>query len=63
MPWRPAGASARIAKAARSSDLRQKLVEQGADTVGNTPEEFERQLREEVARWQEVVKVSGAKAD
>ena len=55
--------AANVAKAARSSDLRQKLVEQGADTVGNTPEEFERQLREEVARWQEVVKVSGAKAE
>jgi len=40
-----------------------KLVEQGADPVGNSPEEFERQLRDEVARWIEVVKVSGAKAD
>ncbi|HZE60799.1 MAG TPA: tripartite tricarboxylate transporter substrate binding protein [Burkholderiales bacterium] len=55
--------AANVAKAARSSDLRQKLIEQGADPVGNTPEEFERQLREEVARWQEVVKVSGAKAE
>ena len=52
-----------VAKAARSPDLRQKLVEQGADPVGNSPEEFERQLRDEVARWVEVVKVSGAKAD
>src|SRR5437762_2047884 len=55
--------AANVAKAARSSDLRQKLIEQGADPVGNTPEEFERQLREEDARWQEVVKVSGAKAE
>ena len=52
-----------VAKAARSPDLRQKLIDQGADPVGNSPEEFERQLREEVARWHEVVKVSGAKAD
>jgi tripartite-type tricarboxylate transporter receptor subunit TctC len=52
-----------VAKAARAPDLRQKLIDQGADPVGNTPEEFERQLREEVARWHEVVKVSGAKAD
>src|SRR2546423_10619030 len=52
-----------VAKAARSPDLRQKLIDQGADPVGNSPEEFERQLRDEVARWHEVVKVSGAKAD
>jgi tripartite-type tricarboxylate transporter receptor subunit TctC len=52
-----------VAKAARSPDLRQKLVDQGAEPVGNTPEAFERQLHDEVARWTEVVKVSGAKAE
>jgi len=55
--------AANVAKAARSPDIRQKLVDQGADAVGNTPEQFERQLREEVARWVEVVKVSGTKAE
>jgi tripartite-type tricarboxylate transporter receptor subunit TctC len=55
--------AANVGKAARSPDIRQKLVDQGADPVGNTPEEFERQLRDEVARWAEVVRVSGAKAD
>ena len=52
-----------VARAARSPDMRQKLAEQGADPVGNTPEEFERLLREEAARWTEVVRVSGAKVD
>src|SRR6266478_3071987 len=55
--------SAAVAKAASSSDLRKRLLEQGADPVGNTPEEFDRQLREQVARWAEVVKVSGARAE
>jgi tripartite-type tricarboxylate transporter receptor subunit TctC len=50
-------------RAARSPDLRQKLVEQGADPVGNTPEEFSKLLREEVAKWAEIVRVSGAKAE
>ncbi|HEV2430861.1 MAG TPA: tripartite tricarboxylate transporter substrate binding protein [Burkholderiales bacterium] len=50
-------------RAARSPDLSQKLVEQGAEPVGNTPEEFSKLLREEVAKWAEVVKVSGAKAE
>jgi tripartite-type tricarboxylate transporter receptor subunit TctC len=39
------------------------MIEQGAAPVGNTPEEFAKLLREEVARWHEVVKVSGARAD
>ena len=51
------------ARAARTPDLKQKMVEQGADPVGNTPEEFSKLLREEVARWAEVVKISGAKAE
>jgi LysR family tcuABC transcriptional regulator len=40
-----------------------RMLEQGAVTVGNTPEEFGKLLREEVTRWAEVVKVSGARAD
>jgi len=55
--------AANVAKAAHSPDLRHKLVDQGADPVGNTPEQFQRQLDREVASWLEVVKVSGAKAD
>jgi tripartite-type tricarboxylate transporter receptor subunit TctC len=50
-------------KAARAPDVRQRLVEQGAEPVGNSPEEFARLLREEVARWAEVVRISGAKAE
>ena len=51
------------ARAARSPDTRQRLVEQGADPVGNTPEEFGKLLREEVAKYAEVVRISGAKAE
>src|SRR5436853_608320 len=55
--------SAAVAQAANSPDLRKRLLEQGADPVGNTPEEFDRQLHEEVARWMVVVKISGVRAD
>ena len=50
-------------RAARSPELRQKLVEQGAEPVGNSPEEFARMLKSEVARWAEIVKISGAKPE
>jgi len=55
--------AAAVAKAAHSAEMRDQLARDGAEPVGNTPEDFDRQLREEVARWAEVVKVSGARAD
>jgi tripartite-type tricarboxylate transporter receptor subunit TctC len=52
-----------IARAARAPDMQRKLQDLGAEPVGNTPEEFGKLYREEVTRWAEVVKVSGARAD
>jgi tripartite-type tricarboxylate transporter receptor subunit TctC len=52
-----------IQRAAHDTELRKRMLEQGAAPVGNTPEEFAKLLREEVARWHDVVKVSGARAD
>jgi len=52
-----------VARAARAADVRQRLVDQGAEPVGNSPEEFARLFRAEVARWAEVVKASGAKVE
>jgi tripartite-type tricarboxylate transporter receptor subunit TctC len=58
-----AGLSGAVAKAARDPEMRRRLAEQGAEPVGGTAEEFAKILRDEVAKWAEVVKVSGAKAD
>jgi len=52
-----------VMKAARSPDIRQRLLDQGAEPVGNTPEEFGRLLRDEIAKWTEVIAVSGARVD
>jgi len=49
--------------AASSPDIRHKLVEQGAEPMGNTPEEFSRLLKQEVATWAAVVQASGAKVN
>ena len=58
-----AGLSRAVAKAAHDPEMRRRLAEQGAEPVGNSAEEFSRMLREEVAKWAEVVKVSGARAE
>jgi len=58
-----AALSAAIAKAAHDPEMKKRLAEQGAEPVGNTSEEFSRILRDELARWAEVVKVSGARAE
>jgi len=52
-----------VARAAHAPDVRQRLLEQGAEPIGSTAEEFSRQLRAEVATWAEVVKSSGAQVD
>jgi tripartite-type tricarboxylate transporter receptor subunit TctC len=52
-----------VAKSAHSADIRVRLQEQGAEPMGNTPEEFTRMLRSEVATWAAVVKASGAKVN
>jgi len=52
-----------IARAARTPNMRQRLIDLGAEPVGSTPEEFGKLLREELVRWAEVVKVSGARVD
>jgi tripartite-type tricarboxylate transporter receptor subunit TctC len=50
-------------RAAHSPELNQRLVEQGTEPVGNSPEEFARMLKQEVLRWAEIVKISGAKPE
>ena len=52
-----------IGQAARSPEIRQKLLDQGAEPVGNTPEEFSDLLRDEVAKWRTVIRAAGLKAE
>jgi tripartite-type tricarboxylate transporter receptor subunit TctC len=55
--------SAATARATQDSGIREQLRKQGAEPVGNSPAEFNAYLREEFARWSEVVRVSGAKVE
>ena len=53
---------AEVVRALNVPELRAKLVQQGADPVGSTPEEFAAYMRAETAKWAKVVKASGATA-
>jgi tripartite-type tricarboxylate transporter receptor subunit TctC len=52
-----------VARAAKDSATREQLRKQGAEAVGNSTGEFNAYLKEELARWTEVVKVSGARVE
>ncbi|HTR58381.1 MAG TPA: tripartite tricarboxylate transporter substrate binding protein [Casimicrobiaceae bacterium] len=51
-----------VVRALNVPELRAKLVQQGADPVGSTPEEFAAYMRAETVKWARVVKASGATA-
>lgn len=44
-------------------ELRSQLLEQGLQPVGMTPAEFRPWLEADIAKWREVVRASGARAD
>lgn len=55
--------SSAVMKTARSPDIKQRLLDQGADPVGSTSEEFAKLLRTEIPKWHEVVAAAGARVD
>ena len=67
----PAGVSTEIVKRLNTEivriinapDVRQKLVDMGAEPAPNTPEEFAAMVKAEVTKWADVVRKSGAKVD
>lgn len=51
-----------IQKMSSMQDIKQKLAAQGAEVVTTSPEEFARQIRDDRAKWELAVKLSGATA-
>jgi len=52
-----------IVKIINMPDVREKLVNLGAEPVGDTPDEFAALVKSEGAKWAAVVKQSGARVD
>jgi len=43
----------------RANDIRERLIEQGLDPVGNMPQQFAAVINEEITRWRRVINASG----
>ena len=52
-----------IVRALKLPEVRQLLLAQGAEPVFDTPEQFAALIKSDIAKWGEVVRKSGAKAD
>ena len=52
-----------FAKALHSPDVKQRLASQGAEGIGNTPEEFGAYVKSEKDKWAKVVERVGARVD
>ncbi len=52
-----------IVEALRMPDVQHRFAEQGAEVVGNTPEQMGRFVRDEAAKWQKVIRESSVTVD
>ncbi|HET6493057.1 MAG TPA: tripartite tricarboxylate transporter substrate binding protein [Burkholderiales bacterium] len=52
-----------VVKILLSPEVKGVLNKEGAEPVGNTPEQFASVMRSEIAKWAKVIKVAGIKAD
>ncbi|WP_439552622.1 Bug family tripartite tricarboxylate transporter substrate binding protein [Falsiroseomonas sp.] len=55
--------NAEVHKAMNDPEVRQRLAAEGAESAPGTPEELGRFMRAEVARWAEVIRLTGMRAD
>ncbi len=55
--------NAEITKIVDRPDVRADWAKQGAVPMTMTPEEFARYLDDDIAKWERIVKISGAKPD
>ena len=55
--------NAAIVKSLRAPEMQQRLLADGAEAVGSTPDEFAAVIKRDIAKWAVVVRNSGARAD
>jgi len=55
--------NAEIVKVLALPDVRNLFASQGIETLGGTPDHFAGYIRDEIAKWAKVIRLSGAKAE
>jgi tripartite-type tricarboxylate transporter receptor subunit TctC len=55
--------NAEVVQILHSPDIKAIFIKEGAESVGNKPEEFAAILKSESAKWTKLVQASGMKAD
>ena len=50
--------STEIARVLKTAEVRERLLQEGAEPVGNTPEEFTAYLAAETRKWAKVIKAA-----
>ena len=54
---------AEVVKALAQPDLRERFVASGIESVGNTPDQFAAEIKEDIARWAKVVRAANIHAE
>jgi tripartite-type tricarboxylate transporter receptor subunit TctC len=52
-----------IARTIQLPEVKEKLLQQGGDTVGSTPEQLDHVVKRELGKWAEVVRAAGIRSD
>jgi tripartite-type tricarboxylate transporter receptor subunit TctC len=55
--------NAEFVRAVKSPDLRERLIAQGANPAGNTPEQYAAFVQNEITKWARVIKAAGIKGE
>ena len=55
--------NAEIGAALKRPEVRDRVIGAGAEPTHSTPAQLEQQIRAEIPKWAEVIKVSGARPD
>lgn len=52
-----------VVKIVQSPEVTKRFLSEGSEPIGSTPEEFDRYIKAEIAKWAKVVQASGARVD
>jgi tripartite-type tricarboxylate transporter receptor subunit TctC len=55
--------NAEIIKILRTDEIKKRILSDGGEVVGSTPEEFTAVMKSDIAKWAKVVQASGARVD